>query len=58
MVTSNPELRSLLDSNPELNHLLNDPSTLRQAMQLARNPELMREQMRSADRVLAQCHAA
>lgn len=53
MVTSNPELRSLLDSNPELNHLLNDPSTLRQAMQLARNPELMREQMRSADRAMA-----
>lgn len=53
IITSNPQLRELVDRNPELAHVLNDPSTLRQAMDMVRNPELMREQMRSTDRAMA-----
>eukprot|EP00958_Prasinococcus_capsulatus_P021925 scaffold3036_cov414-Prasinococcus_capsulatus_cf.AAC.34 len=53
MVMSNPQLQELMDRNPELSHLLNDPAVLRQAMETARNPELMREQMATTDRAMA-----
>jgi len=46
---SNPQMRDLVDRNPELGHVLNDPSILRQTMEAARNPELMREMMRNTD---------
>ena len=43
-----------MESNPELRHVMNDPETLRQAMEVARNPDLMREQMRMMDRSMQQ----
>ena len=43
----------VMDRNPELSHMLNDPAILRQTMEVARNPGLMQEQMRSADRALS-----
>lgn len=41
-----------MDRNPELSHMLNDPAMLQQTLDVARNPELLREQMRNTDRAL------
>ncbi|KAG0459258.1 hypothetical protein HPP92_022386 [Vanilla planifolia] len=53
LIMSNPQMREILDRNPDLAHVLNDPSTLRQTMEAARNPELMREMMRNTDRAMS-----
>ncbi|KAL1188498.1 Ubiquitin domain-containing protein DSK2b [Cardamine amara subsp. amara] len=53
MIMSNPQMRELVDRNPELGHVLNDPSILRQTLEAARNPELMREMMRNTDRAMS-----
>ena len=53
MIMSNPQMRDLVDRNPELGHVLNDPSILRQTLEAARNPELMREMMRNTDRAMS-----
>jgi ubiquilin len=50
---NNPQMREIIDRNPELAHILNDPSTLRQTLEAARNPELMREMMRNTDRAMS-----
>jgi ubiquilin len=42
-----------MDSNPELARMMQDPAMLRQTLEVARNPELMREQMRTTDRALS-----
>jgi ubiquilin len=43
----------MIERNPEIGHIINDPSFIRQTMDMARNPELMREMMRNNDRALA-----
>ncbi|KAJ8550150.1 hypothetical protein K7X08_033857 [Anisodus acutangulus] len=53
LIMNNPQLREIMDRNPELAHVLNDPTTLRQTMEAARNPELMREMMRNTDRAMS-----
>ncbi|XWS67623.1 hypothetical protein CRYUN_Cryun04dG0021700 [Craigia yunnanensis] len=53
LITSNPQMREIIDRNPELGHILNDPSILRQTLEAARNPELMREMMRNTDRAMS-----
>ena len=53
IIMSNPQMRDLVDRNPELGHVLNDPSILRQTLEAARNPELMREMMRNTDRAMS-----
>ena len=53
MFASNPMMRGLLERNPELAHIMNDPAVLRQAMDMARNPNLMREHMRNTDRAMS-----
>ncbi|XXG60005.1 hypothetical protein AAC387_Pa04g1993 [Persea americana] len=53
MIMSNPQMREIIDRNPELAHILNDPSILRQTLDAARNPELMREMMRNTDRAMS-----
>ena len=53
MMSNNPMMRQMLDRNPELAHIMNDPAVLRQAMDMARNPNLMREHMRHTDRALS-----
>nr|CAB3500266.1 unnamed protein product [Digitaria exilis] len=53
MIMSNPQLREIMDRNPELAHVLNDPSVLRQTLEAARNPEIMREMMRNTDRAMS-----
>ena len=41
-----------MQSNPEMAQALSDPATMRQAMDMMRNPSLMQEQMRQMDRQL------
>lgn len=53
VVMNNPQTRQLIDRHPELAHVLNDPSFLSQAMDVARNPELMREMTRNTDRAIS-----
>lgn len=53
MIMSNPQMREIIDRNPELAHVLNDPAILRQTLEAARNPELMREMMRNTDRAMS-----
>ncbi|OEL36133.1 Ubiquitin domain-containing protein DSK2b [Dichanthelium oligosanthes] len=53
MIMSNPQLREIMDRNPDLAHVLNDPSVLRQTLEAARNPEIMREMMRNTDRAMS-----
>ncbi|XP_074562504.1 ubiquitin domain-containing protein DSK2b-like isoform X2 [Curcuma longa] len=53
MIMNNPQMREIIDRNPEFGHILNDPSTLRQSLEAMRNPELMRELMRSTDRAMS-----
>ncbi|XP_042428052.1 ubiquitin domain-containing protein DSK2b-like [Zingiber officinale] len=53
MIMNNPQMREIIDRNPEFAHILNDPSTLRQSLEVMRNPELMRELMRSTDRAMS-----
>lgn len=53
LIMSNPQMREIIDRNPDLAHILNDPATLRQTLDAARNPELMREMMRNTDRAMS-----
>ncbi|CAG8485978.1 739_t:CDS:10 [Paraglomus occultum] len=53
MMMQNPTMRQMIERNPEIGHIINDPSFIRQTMDMARNPELMREMMRNNDRALA-----
>ncbi|CAG2221243.1 DSK2 [Mytilus edulis] len=39
--------------NPEITHMLNNPELMRQTMELARNPAMMQELMRSQDRAMS-----
>ncbi|KAL2551217.1 Ubiquitin domain-containing protein DSK2b [Forsythia ovata] len=53
LIMNNPQMHEIMDRNPELAHILNDPATLRQTMEAAQNPELMREMMRNTDRAMS-----
>eukprot|EP00252_Welwitschia_mirabilis_P021566 TRINITY_DN555_c0_g1_i5.p1 TRINITY_DN555_c0_g1~~TRINITY_DN555_c0_g1_i5.p1 ORF type:complete len:548 (+),score=127.59 TRINITY_DN555_c0_g1_i5:157-1800(+) len=53
LIMNNPQMREVIDRNPDLAHILNDPGTLRQTLDAARNPELMREMMRNTDRAMS-----
>lgn len=44
---------AILQRNPEISHMLNNPELLRQTMELARNPAMLQELMRSHDRALS-----
>ncbi|SPQ93869.1 Ubiquilin [Plasmodiophora brassicae] len=57
MFQSNPQFREIIDRNPELAHVLNDPAIIRQSMQMAANPNLMREMMRNTDRAMTNIEA-
>ena len=50
---TNPAIRQMMETNPEIGHILRDPTMMRQAMEMMRNPDLMREQMRNMDRAMA-----
>ena len=57
MLHANPQMREMMENNPEIAHILNDPQLLRQSLQHARNPQLMREQMRNTDRAMSNIEA-
>ncbi|CAK9228661.1 unnamed protein product [Sphagnum troendelagicum] len=58
LIMSNPQMRDIIDRNPDLAQILNDPGTLRQTLDAARNPELMREMMRNTDRAMSNIEAS
>jgi ubiquilin len=58
LIMSNPQMREIIERNPDLAHILNDPGTLRQTLDAARNPELMREMMRNTDRAMSNIEAS
>lgn len=53
LLTRNPQMQELMERNPEINHMLNNPELLRQTMELARNPAMLQELMRSHDRAIS-----
>lgn len=53
LLQSNPSMQDLMQRNPEISHMLNNPDLLRQTMELARNPSMLQELMRSHDRALS-----
>lgn len=53
LLTANPQMQELIERNPEINHMLNNPELLRQTMELARNPSMLQELMRSHDRAMS-----
>ncbi|KAH8284240.1 hypothetical protein KR044_000790 [Drosophila immigrans] len=53
LITSNPQMQDLMQRNPEISHMLNNPDLLRQTMELARNPSMLQELMRSHDRAMS-----
>ncbi|KAH1023442.1 hypothetical protein HUJ04_012643 [Dendroctonus ponderosae] len=53
LITRNPQMQDLMERNPEISHMFNNPELLRQTMELARNPSMLQELMRSHDRALS-----
>lgn len=53
LLSSNPQMQDLMQRNPEISHMLNSPQLLRQTMELARNPSMFQELMRSHDRAMS-----
>ncbi|ELU14398.1 hypothetical protein CAPTEDRAFT_19493 [Capitella teleta] len=53
LITSNPQMRELMERNPEITHMLNNPELMRQTMELARNPTMLQELMRTQDRAMS-----
>lgn len=53
LLTRNPQMQELMERNPEINHMLNNPDLLRQTMELARNPSMLQELMRTHDRAIS-----
>lgn len=53
MMRMNPQMNELMENNPEMARILSDPETLQQSLNAMRNPGLMQEMMRNADRGMA-----
>ncbi|XP_057666588.1 ubiquilin-1 [Diorhabda carinulata] len=53
LLTRNPQMQELMERNPEISHMLNNPELLRQTMELARNPSMLQELMRTHDRAIS-----
>lgn len=53
LITANPQMQELMQRNPEISHMINNPELLRQTMELARNPSMLQELMRSHDRAMS-----
>ncbi|KAL1139315.1 hypothetical protein AAG570_006301 [Ranatra chinensis] len=53
LIMGNPQMQELMERNPEISHMLNNPELLRQTMELARNPSMLQELMRSQDRAMS-----
>jgi len=53
IITSNPQMSEIMERNPEVAHMLNNPELMRQTMELARNPAMMQELIRTQDRAMS-----
>uniref|UniRef100_A0A2S2QV43 Ubiquilin-1 n=1 Tax=Sipha flava TaxID=143950 RepID=A0A2S2QV43_9HEMI len=53
LILANPQMQQLVERHPEINHMLNNPEMLRQTMEMARNPSMLQELMRTQDRALS-----
>ncbi|XP_075238627.1 ubiquilin isoform X4 [Lycorma delicatula] len=53
LILANPQMQELIERHPEINHMLNNPDLLRQTMEVARNPSMLQELMRSQDRAMS-----
>lgn len=53
LLLSNPQMQDIIEHHPEINHMLNNPDLLRQTMEMARNPSMLQELMRTQDRALS-----
>merc|ERR1719473_29932 len=53
-MSMNPRMSQLMDERPEIARMLEDPEVMQQSMQMMRNPSLMREMQRNADRAIGQ----
>ena len=54
LLATQPGMQRAIDNNPELAHALSDPSTLRQAIEVMRNPTLFADMSRNVDFQLTQ----
>eukprot|EP00693_Jakoba_libera_P001269 EC690123.1.p1 GENE.EC690123.1~~EC690123.1.p1 ORF type:complete len:163 (+),score=28.43 EC690123.1:64-552(+) len=53
VMDSNPMIQQIAQQNPEMGAVLRDPEMMRQAMEMARNPGLMQEMLRTSDRAMS-----
>ncbi|KAL4227802.1 Ubiquilin-1 [Mactra antiquata] len=53
LMMANPQMRDIMERNPEITHMLNNPDLMRQTLELARNPAMLQELMRSQDRAMS-----
>ncbi|KAH3814994.1 hypothetical protein DPMN_143513 [Dreissena polymorpha] len=53
LMMANPQMREVMERNPEITHMLNNPELMRQTLELARNPAMLQELMRSQDRAMS-----
>ncbi|KAL0209079.1 hypothetical protein P9112_011666 [Eukaryota sp. TZLM1-RC] len=53
MMENNPMFRQLSEQNPEIASVLRDPDTMRQAMEMMRNPSAFRETMANQERTMS-----
>ncbi|KAF9932284.1 Ubiquilin-4 [Linnemannia zychae] len=53
VMMANPQTREVMENNPEVAQMLNDPAFLRQSLDMARNPKLMKQALRNNDRALS-----
>ena len=52
LIMSNPQMWEIIDRHPEFVHILNDLGTLRQPLDVARNPELHARDDEKYDRTM------
>lgn len=58
LIMSNLQMWDIIDRNPDLAHIFNDPGTLQQTLDAARNPEQMREMMKNTDHAMSNIEAS
>mmetsp|Transcript_20949 Transcript_20949/g.43725 ORF Transcript_20949/g.43725 Transcript_20949/m.43725 type:complete len:507 (+) Transcript_20949:24-1544(+) len=54
LIQNNPQMQELMSRNPQLSQVLNDPEMMRRSMEMMRNPEAMRQAMRSQELAMSQ----
>jgi ubiquilin len=52
LIAANPQMRELMERNPEIEMMLNNSELMTQTLNVARNPTLLREMIRSGERGL------